>query len=58
METLASEKLLLEMKLANEKKESVNEKENLSDQLRHAQDGFRRAQSMYEVRYPNLRSRV
>ena len=49
MESLAKEKILLEQKLAAEKEESINEKENLSDQLKHSLRDLKKFQSMYEV---------
>ena len=49
MESLANEKMTLELKLANEKRDAVNEKENLSDELKSALEGKHKAQSMYEV---------
>jgi hypothetical protein len=49
MESLANEKMTLELKLANEKRDAVNEKENLSDELKGALEGKHKAQSMYEV---------
>lgn len=48
MKNLADQKILLELRLANEKKESVNEKENLSDQLKDTLELLRKSQNMYE----------
>jgi hypothetical protein len=50
MENLASEKMVLELTLANEKRDAVNEKENLGDQLKNALEGLYKAQSAQEVR--------
>ena len=49
MENLASEKMILELTLANEKRDAVCEKENLGDQLRNALEGLYKAQSAQEV---------
>ena len=51
MENLASEKMILELTLANEKRDAVCEKENLGDQLRNALEGLYKAQSAQEVSY-------
>ena len=47
MKNLADQKFLLELRLENEKKESVNEKENLSDQLKSTLELLRKSQNMY-----------
>lgn len=56
MESLAKEKMTLELKLANEKRDAVNEKENLSDELKGALEGKHKAQSLYEVSHAAVSS--
>ena len=51
MESLTNEKMMLELKLANEKRDAMNEMENLSDELKSALEGKHKVQSMYEVRH-------
>ena len=49
MESLANEKILLELKLASEKRAAVNEKESLADRLKDALERSLKAESMHEV---------
>ena len=54
MESLANEKRLLELKLASEKRNAVNEKESLADRLKDALERSLKAESTYEVRVDDL----
>lgn len=49
MESLANEKRILELKLASDKRDAVNEKESLADRLKDALERSLKAESMYEV---------